>query len=87
MIRKVGHNLVKFCVKNACFILPYPEPRARARFLKNSALFFYVLILLFFQINLYRVSPRILGFATNITSTELYQLVNQTRKSQGLPVL
>ena len=87
MIRKVGHNLVKFCVKNACFILPYPEPRARARFLKNSALFFYVLILLFFQINLYRVSPRILGFATNITTTELYQLVNQERASLGLPAL
>lgn len=87
MIRKVGHNLVKFCVKNACFILPYPEPRARARFLKNFALFFYVLVLLFFQVNLYRASPRILGFATNITTTELYKLVNQERVSRGLPAL
>jgi len=87
MIRKVGHNLVKFCVKNACFILPYPEPRARARFLKNSALFVYVLVLLFFQINLYRVSPRILGFATNIATTELYQLVNAERAERGLPAL
>jgi hypothetical protein len=87
MIRKVGHNLAQFCVKNACFILPYPEPRARARFLKNSALFVYVLVLLFFQINLYRVSPRILGFATNIATTELYQLVNVERAERGLPAL
>src|SRR4030067_1284298 len=87
MIRKVGHNLIQFCVKNACFVLPYPEPRARARFLKNSALFVYVLILLFFQINLSRVSPRILGFATNIATTELYQLVNAERAERGLPAL
>jgi len=87
MIKKVGHNLAQFCVKNACFILPYPEPRARARFLKNSALFAYVLVLLFFQLYIYRISPRILGFATDITTTELYQLVNQERSEQGLPPL
>ena len=87
MIRKVGHNLIQFCVKNACFVLPYPEPRARARFLKNSALFVYVLILLFFQLSIYRASPRILGFATNIATTELYQLVNSERAEQGLPAL
>jgi hypothetical protein len=55
--------------------------------LKNSALFVYVLVLLFFQINLYRVSPRILGFATNIATTELYQLVNAERAERGLPAL
>jgi hypothetical protein len=87
MIRKVGHNLVKLCVKNACFILPYPETRARARFLKNSALFVYVLVLMFFQLSIYRASPRILGFATNIVTTELYQLVNSERADQGLPAL
>lgn len=87
MIRKVGHNLAQFCVKNACFILPYPEPRARARFLKNSALFLYVLVLLSFQLYLYQASPRILGFATNIVTSELYQLINQERSELGLPAL
>lgn len=87
MYRKAGQKIVKFCVKNACFILPYPEPRARARLLKNSALFVYVLFLLFFQLSIYRASPRILGFATNIVTGELYQLVNEERAQQGLPAL
>src|SRR3989304_3392757 len=87
MINRTGKNLVKFCVKNACLILPYPETHARARLLKNSALFLYVLVLLSFQLYLYQASPRILGFATNIVTSELYQLVNQERAEQGLPVL
>ncbi|MEX0887833.1 MAG: CAP domain-containing protein, partial [Patescibacteria group bacterium] len=87
MIKRTGKNIVNFCVKNACFILPYPEPRKRARFLKNSALFLYVLVLLSFQFYLYQASPRILGFATNIVTTELYQLVNQERAELGLPAL
>lgn len=87
MIKRTGKNIVNFCVKNACFVLPYPEPRARARLLKNSALFLYVLVLLFFQLYLYEASPKILGFATNIATSELYQLVNQERAKLGLPAL
>lgn len=87
MLKGTGRKVIKFCIKNACFVLPYPEPRARARLLKNSALFVYVLVLLFFQLYIYRASPRILGFATNITASELYQLVNEERAQQGLPAL
>uniref|UniRef100_A0A832E0X5 SCP domain-containing protein n=1 Tax=candidate division WWE3 bacterium TaxID=2053526 RepID=A0A832E0X5_UNCKA len=87
MIKTAGRKVVKFCVKNACFILPYPEPQTRARLLKNSALLIYVLVLLFFQLYLYQASPRILGFATNIVTDELYQLVNQERANLGLPAL
>ncbi len=87
MIKETGRKFIHFCVKNACFILPYPEPGTRARLLKNSALFFYVLVLLFSQAYLYKLSPRILGFATNIATSELYQLVNQERSGLGLTTL
>ncbi len=87
MIKNAGRRFIHFCVKNACYILPYPDPSTRARLLKNSALFLYVLVLLFSQVYLYRMSPRILGFATNIATSELYQLVNQERSKAGLPIL
>jgi len=78
---------VSFCLKNACYLIPYPEPGTRARLLKNSALFLYVLILLSFQLYLYRLSPQVLGFATNVTVTNLYRLTNQERSEAGLPAL
>lgn len=87
MIKETGRKFIHFCVRNQCFILPYPESNTRARLLKNSALLFYVLVLLFSQVYLYKLSPRILGFATNIATSELYQLVNQERANLGLPVL
>lgn len=87
MIKETGQKFIHFCVKNACFILPYPDPGTRARLLKNSALLFYVLVLLVSQVYLYNLSPRILGFATNIATSELYQLVNQERADLGLATL
>ena len=87
MIKKTGQKVVQFCVQNACYVLPYPDRETRARLLKNSALFAYVLVLLFFQIYLYNASPQILGFATNIKVDELYSLVNQERAEAGLPAL
>ena len=71
MIRRIGNNLIQFCVKNACYVLPYPNKGQRARFVKNSALFLYVLLLLFLQLYIYETSPQILGFATNIKVDEL----------------
>lgn len=84
MIKRTGRKFIKFCVKNSCFILPYPDSGTRARFLKNSALFVYVLVLLSFQLFVYRASPQILGFATNIKVDEVYTLVNQERSEAGL---
>jgi len=87
MIKKTGRKVVQFCVQNACYVLPYPDRGTRARLLKNSALFAYVIVLLVFQIYLYNASPQILGFATNIKIDELYSLVNQERAEQGLSAL
>jgi len=87
MVKETGQKFIHFCVKNACFILPYPNIQTRAAFIRNSALFFYVLVLLFFQINLYRLSPQILGFANNIAVDDLYKMVNQERAKQNLPAL
>ena len=52
--------------------------------MKNSALFLYVLLLLFLQLYIYETSPQILGFATNIKVDELYSLLNQERQEAGL---
>jgi len=87
MVKKTRQKFIKFCAKNACFILPYPNRGTRARLLKNSALFIYVLILLSFQLYIYKLSPQILGFATNIKIDELYSLVNQERSEAGLAAL
>lgn len=78
--KKVWH----FCIRNCCYLLPYPERDTRARLLKNSALFFYVLVLLGFQLYVYRLSPRILGFATDIRVADLYRLTNQKRSAVGV---
>jgi len=80
MIKRIGKNLIQFCVKNACYVLPYPNKGQRAHFLKNSALFAYVLLLLFLQLYIFETSPQILGFATNIQVDDLYSLINQERQ-------
>lgn len=82
-LRNCPRKFWRFCIRNCCYILPYPERDTRARFLKNSALFFYVLVLLGFQLYIYHLSPRILGFATDIRVTDLYQLTNQKRTASG----
>lgn len=87
MLDQTRQKFIHFCVRNACYILPYPEPQTRARLIKNSALFLYVVVLLSFQLYLYRLSPHVLGFATNVTATDLYNLTNQERSNSGLPTL
>ena len=87
MIKRIGKNLIQFCVKNACYVLPYPNKGQRAHFLKNSALFAYVLLLLFLQLYIFETSPQILGFATNIQVDDLYSLINQERQEAGLASL
>ncbi len=87
MLKKARQKAIRFCVRNVCFILPYPDSGVRARFLKNSALFLYVLVLLSFQFYVYRLSPRILGFATDININDLYSLTNQERVAAGLSKL
>jgi len=76
-----------FCLKNACFILPYPERGTRARLLKNSSLSAYVLVLIIFQLYVYHLSPQILGFATNIIVSDLYQETNEKRIEAGVAPL
>lgn len=81
---KNGHKKFwHFCLRNACFLLPCPDRSTRARLLKNSALFFYVLVLFGFQLYIYHLSPRILGFATNIQVATLYQVTNEKRIEAG----
>lgn len=84
MFNQTREKFIHFCVSNACYLVPYPEPDSRARLLKNSALFLYVLVLLAFQLYLYRLSPQILGFATNITAVDLYELTNRERGEAGV---
>lgn len=77
----------RFCVGAACYILPYPERNTRARLLKNSALFAYVLVLIAFQLYICRLSPLILGFATDIRVADIYQIVNEKRSVAGVAPL
>lgn len=87
MLKKTSRKAWHFCIRNACFILPYPERDVRARLIKNSALLFYVLVLLGFQLYVYHLTPRILGFATDIRVADLYQLTNQKRIESGASAL
>lgn len=87
ILRKAQKRAWGFCTNKRCFIFPYPKKETRAHLLKNSALLFYVLILLFFQLYVYHLSPRILGFATNIKATDLYQITNNRRSSSGVSTL
>ena len=77
----------RFCIRNRCLILPYPEKGTRATLLKNSALLLYVLMLLGFQFYIYRMSPRILGFATDIMLADLYKTTNEKRVAAGVAPL
>jgi cell division septation protein DedD len=87
-ILKNGHKKFwHFCLKNACFLLPCPDRSTRARVLKNSALFLYILVLLGFQLYIYHLSPRILGFATDIQVASLYQVTNEKRIAAGVAPL
>lgn len=86
-IKNGSKKFWRFCIRNCCYFLPYPERDTRARLLKNSALFLYVLTLLAFQLYIYRLSPRILGFATDIRVADIYQLTNQKRVEAGVPTL
>ncbi|PJC22748.1 hypothetical protein COV28_03000 [candidate division WWE3 bacterium CG10_big_fil_rev_8_21_14_0_10_48_23] len=82
-IKNGSKKFLRFCIRNCCYLLPYPDRSTRACLLKNSALFFYVLILLGFQLYVYHLTPRILGFATDIRIADLYQLTNQKRVGAG----
>lgn len=83
LLQRGGSKVWRFCIKNRCLILPYPEKGTRATLLKNSALLFYVLVLLGFQFCIYRMSPQILGFATDIMLADLYKITNEKRVAAG----
>jgi hypothetical protein len=84
MLKKGQKKVWRFCLGASCYILPCPDRSTRARLLKNSALLAYVLVLIGFQLSVYRLSPRILGFATDIILADLYSTVNERRVEAGV---
>ena len=86
--RRDSHQIEKYqFIHN---FLPHPYHQTRARLLSHQALFVYVLaiIMLFAGFNLVsKVFPGVLGYASNITVTDLFQLTNQKRIDAGLKEL
>jgi len=70
--------------------LPHPVHRTRARLLSHRALMMYnFLLILFFIITQYapKLYPGVLGYASDIKVSELLNLTNKKRTSDGLPAL
>ncbi|MFC1621929.1 CAP domain-containing protein [Patescibacteria group bacterium] len=70
--------------------LPHPEQRKRARLLSLNALLGYVLLLVvllgFFRL-VPRYLPGILGYASNISTSDLLRYTNKEREEAGLGTL
>lgn len=71
-------------------LLPHHSNNQRAKLLHPSALFGIIAFVLVFQFFLRTTSsqfPDVLGYASNIPSTEIVRLTNLERESRGLPLL
>jgi len=71
-------------------IIPHESNNYKARALHNSAVIFYMMLLLLFQssVNIIRYfRPNVLGYATDITVEKVLELVNKKRAEANLPPL
>lgn len=70
------------------FFIPSEENYHRAKLLHNDALSYYLLFA-FALVIIFKFSPlsNILGYATDITAQKLYQLTNEKRLQNNLPLL
>src|SRR3990167_10903355 len=83
MLTKLGHFF-------AHYFFPHYSNNYRAKTLHHPSLLIYILFLLIIQsvyLELRRVNPNILGFATDITHEKILYLVNLERQKGGLDPL
>ncbi len=70
--------------------LPHPETKKRAKLLSHTALLGYSLVMVF-VIGLFHVipliAPGVLGYASNITFSDLLDDTNRVRQEHNLPLL
>lgn len=79
-----------FTKKLRHYFVPHESNNFRARSLHNSAIIFYILLLIVFQFSLKvvrQVKPDILGYATDISVEKIITLVNQKRTEANLQPL
>lgn len=72
------------------YFLPHESNNFRAKMLHNSAVAFYIVLLLFFQTStdiLKHFRPNILGYATDISVEKILELVNAKRTEANLAPL
>jgi len=71
-------------------VVPRPSNNHRARLLHSSSLVYFSLLVLAFQLFIGygpRMGLRVLGYAANISPTEVIRLTNEKRVTQGLSAL
>lgn len=72
------------------YFFPHESNNYRAKSLHPSSLIFYIIALLLFQVGVSQLGHyqrNILGFATNISTQKIIELVNQKRIENNLPPL
>ncbi|MBI2617189.1 hypothetical protein HYW55_03595 [Candidatus Gottesmanbacteria bacterium] len=72
------------------YFYPHESNNFRAKTLHASSILFYIVLLFAFQIGatfLYHYQRNVLGFATDISSQKIIELVNQKRQESNLPPL
>lgn len=74
----------------AHYLIPRPSNNHKAKLLHSSTLFIVILAFLSFQLSLQILIPKtgkVLGYAANISGTEVERLTNIERQNNGLPPL
>lgn len=72
------------------YFLPHESNNYKARALHNSAVFFYIVLLIILQFSthlLKQMNSSVLGYATDITAEKILTLVNQKREEVSLQPL
>lgn len=81
---------MKFIHRVAHLILPRESNNQKAKLLHNSSLSLVILAFIFYQLAINfipQLAPKILGYAANISPSEVIRLTNEKRAQAGLPAL
>lgn len=74
----------------AHYLLPHESNNQKAKLLHSSSLFVIALILLLYQLGLYSLPKsgvKVLGYASNISISDIVRFTNEKRAQDGLPSL
>src|SRR4030042_1476724 len=81
---------MKFVRLLAHLFIPHESNNQKAKILHSRSLFFITVFLVLFQVGLgfaHRALPRVLGYAANISPSEVISLTNSQRAANGLSPL